>query len=136
MARVLLVEDSIADIELIKEVLIDCGLKEEPLVAKDGREALEIMAKGLPDLILLDLNLGIMGGLDFLRRIKILYPNYLTYRPVVVLTSSNVKEDVEEALTLGAKAYHVKPLSIVEFARLVQVLYAQWIEYNVLPDLP
>jgi len=131
---ILLVEDNIGDVELIREVFTECGLTAEMRVAEDGKEALAVMrSDNPPEIVLLDLNLGILSGLDVLREIGESRPEFLRKVPVIVLTSSRMKRDVNLALDLGANCYHVKPTGLDEYIRLVRVIYHHWFEFAVLP---
>lgn len=132
--RVLLVEDNPADAELIREVLSECGLRTTLTVAKTGDKALDIMlSDNPPEVVLLDLNLGVMSGLEILRELKVQRPDFLVKVPVIVLTSSTLEQDVHSALALGAKCYHVKPMGLSKYVQLVRVIYDHWLDFAVLP---
>lgn len=132
--RLLLVEDNRGDVELIREVFIECGLRTDMDVAPDGKVALErIRSHSPPEIVLLDLNLGILSGLDVLAELNRTHPEFLVKVPIIVLTSSTMARDVTQALELGAKCYHVKPTGLVEYIRLVRVIYQHWLDFAILP---
>lgn len=120
---ILLVEDSPMDLDLTLRALSTRKLANAIEVARDGEEALAQMARwdaGAPPpvVILLDLRLPRVSGLEVLRRVKT-HPRYGSI-PVVVLTTSRDDTDVREAYALGANSYIVKP---VEFEKFVEVAH-------------
>ena len=107
--RVLLVEDNEDDVELTLDALGDLGMK-EVAVASDGAEALELLqVLPRPDLVLLDLRLPMLDGLEVLARMRIA-PDLKSIK-VVVLTSSENPRDVAVCRSLGVTAYLSKPLN-------------------------
>ena len=112
--KVMLVEDNPDDVAFTKRVLKFNGLDSNLVLAADGNEAiagLERLAdeKRLPDLILLDINLPDISGIDLLTRIK--RDSRFSQIPVVILTGSNVDDDIQRSYDLGASTYLVKPIS-------------------------
>ena len=114
---ILLVEDSDDDVAMVRRVFskvgIPCGLH----TARDGQEALDYLFRRgkdrdapAPDLVLLDLRLPTVGGLDVLRRMRT--DQGLSAIPVVVLTGSEDEEDLRECMALGAEGYLVKPFKV------------------------
>jgi two-component system response regulator len=114
---ILLVEDSDDDAAMVRRVFskvgIPCGLH----TARDGQEALDYLFRRgedrdapAPDLVLLDLRLPTVGGLDVLRRMRT--DQGLSAIPVVVLTGSKDDEDLRECMALGAEGYLVKPFKV------------------------
>lgn len=103
----------------------------------DGEAAMEYLhdapSRGLPDVILLDLNLPRAGGLEVLARIK-RDPRLATI-PVVVLTTSRAEGDRARAYAEHANSYLVKPIDFVQFVRMVQVLSDYWGRWNAPPPL-
>ncbi len=109
----MLVEDNPEDIALTRRVLRKSGLGGDLILASTGREALEHLAKAgsdLPGLILLDINLPDLSGIDILTEIK--KDPSLKPIPVVMLTGSNTDDDIQRSYDLGARTYLVKPVSI------------------------
>ena len=137
----LLVEDDANDEFLTCRVLRkDAGL-EEIAVARDGIEALEYLFAGgaytgrdvmdLPIVVLLDLNLPRLGGLDVLKAIRADERTHLL--PVVIMTSSREDRDVQRGYELGANSYVVKPVRVEEFSERVKQLGLYWLLVNELP---
>lgn len=123
-ARVLLVEDNDNDVIQVKRVLKSCGLLEDLLIVHDGREAVDALAahlKGnpseLPDLVILDLNLPKMSGLEVLQWIRA--DVRLREVPVVILTGTREDNSLLELHRLGVLGYLVKPLTSQDFVRTV-----------------
>lgn len=142
--RVLLVEDDPNDEALTRRALARAGVQAELVVARDGREALDYLhATGAhagrdpgpqPRLVLLDLKLPRVDGLEVLRRLRSEETTRLL--PVVVLTSSLDPRDVQQCYLLGANAYVRKPVDFGEFAEVVALLGRHWLGLNVPPPFP
>jgi CheY-like chemotaxis protein len=117
MARVLIVEDHVPDVYLVKEALRMTGLPIELIHVNDGTAAriylIDVTTGGVPDLIFLDLNLPKSDGLEILRMIRT-WP-HLAKVPVAVLTSSSSPLDKERAFQLGANMFITKPSGLSEF---------------------
>ncbi|MFC1826229.1 response regulator [Thermodesulfobacteriota bacterium] len=139
--EILMVEDNPNDTELALRALKNQNLTNKIHVVKDGEEALDfIFAKGayaernkadIPKLILLDLKLPKVDGLEVLRQIK---ADEFTKRvPVVVLTSSREESDLIESYKLGANSYIVKPIDFDKFIDCVGKLGLYWLLLNELP---
>ena len=120
--HVFLIEDNAGDILLIRQVLEALPIPIRLHVARDGDQALFMLAEGLfePELILLDLNLPKVSGSWFLARSK---PQV----PVVVFSSSSNTADIKKALELGAKAFVQKPTDIEEYAGQVSQIINDWL---------
>jgi CheY-like chemotaxis protein len=136
---ILLVEDNPMDVELTLRAFAKAGLSTPVEVARDGEEALRWVAAWqaggpLPWVVLLDLKLPKVDGLDVLRHIK--EQSSLRSVPVVVLTSSEEDRDVRDAYALGANAYVVKPASFDKLMHLVAQINAWWCVLNKAPDRP
>ena len=141
--EILLVEDNPQDLELTLRALQKARLANHIQIARDGREALDYLfcegsfaerPKGLrPKVVLLDLKLPKIDGLEVLRQIKG-DPRTLTI-PVVVLTSSKEQNDVVESYRLGVNSYIVKPVNFESFSRSVQDIGLYWLLMNQLPKL-
>jgi CheY-like chemotaxis protein len=113
VSRIMLVEDNPEDIALTRRILRKSGLDGDLIQASTGRDALERLAKAgsdLPGLILLDINLPDLSGIDILTEIK--KDPSLKPIPVVMLTGSNTDDDIQRSYDLGASTYLVKPVSI------------------------
>ena len=141
--EILLVEDNPQDLELTQRALRKANLANNIHVARDGAEALEFLYcegahagrkfEDIPKVILLDLKLPKMDGLQVLKRIKS-DPRTRTI-PVVVLTSSKEQNDVVESYHLGVNSYIVKPVNFERFAEAVQHLGMYWLLLNHPPRL-
>ena len=135
---VLLVEDNPDDAELTIRALKRANLKHLVHVADDGQEAIDYLfgtaeqaANGVPALIILDLQLPRVAGLEILKRIR---AEERTRRlPVVILTSSNEKPDVINAYDLGANSYVCKPIQFDKFTTAVARLGVYWLTINEPP---
>lgn len=116
--RILAVDDSPSVRKLVEFTLKRDGFL--VTTAQDGQEALEIIVKEPFDLIILDINMPRLDGLEFLRRIKA--EDSLVAIPVVVLTTENYDKDKDEAIKLGAIAYIAKPFKPTALLELVKDL--------------
>ena len=140
---ILLVEDNASDEKLALLAFRRCGVPCEIVVARDGAEALDfVFATGKyrerdpvlrPAVILLDLKLPRVGGLDVLRRIRAAPETQLL--PVVILTASGQDEDLARAYSLGANAYLRKPVDFSEFSEAAKAVAAFWLRFNEPPPL-
>jgi two-component system response regulator len=139
--EILLVEDSTADAELTIRALTQRNLANRLHRVCDGAEALEFlfatgayadrMDVGTPKVVLLDLKLPKVSGLEVLRRMR--DDPRTRAIPVVVLTSSREQPDVAESYRLGANSYIVKPVDFENFVRAVADLGLYWMLLNVPP---
>ncbi len=132
---VLLIEDNADDEALALRAFGKHNLGSEILVARDGVEALEMLHGRVPiarpQLVLLDLKLPKIDGLEVLKRIR---ANERTRMiPVVVLTSSDEESDLIESYQLGANSYVVKPVDFNQFVEAVRQLGMYWIVMNETP---
>jgi two-component system response regulator len=135
---ILLVEDNVSDEKLTLLAFKTSGIANEVVVARDGAAALDyVFATGahqgrdgsvLPTVILLDLKLPRIDGLEVLRRIRADERTKLI--PVVVLTSSKEEEDVIRSYALGANAYVRKPVDFTEFVAAAKTLGLFWLLLN------
>lgn len=142
-AELLLVEDNPQDLELAQRALKKANLGNRMHVARDGEEALNFIfcegshsgrkISGRLKLILLDLKLPKVDGLEVLRRIK--GDSRTRMIPVVVLTSSKEQSDVIESYGLGANSFIVKPVDFEQFSATVQELGLYWLLRNHPPKL-
>ncbi|MDB6116492.1 MAG: two-component system response regulator [Verrucomicrobiaceae bacterium] len=141
--EILLVEDNPEDLELTIRALRKAQLANHIQVTRDGAEALEFMfgegryagrdINDLPKLILLDLKLPMVDGLEVLQRIKA-DPRTAAI-PTVVLTSSKEQNDVVASYRLGVNSYIVKPVEFEGFAKAVQDLGLYWLLLNQPPKI-
>lgn len=139
--EILLVEDNPDDVELTLRALKKVNLANKVFVASDGAEALEfLLATGAyanrevsnsPRVVLLDLKLPKIDGLEVLRRIK--SDKRTTVIPVVILTSSKEERDIVEGYKLGVNSYIVKPVEFEKFVRAVSDLGMYWMLLNQPP---
>jgi CheY-like chemotaxis protein len=129
-ARLLHVEDSVADAKLVTMALEESGSTTELVRAEDGAEALRLLdavAAGTeprPDLVVLDLNLPRVGGLDVLRHLKA--DPALRTVPVVVFSTPRADVDVSAAYACGASSYVVKPVDLQRFLQVVRSIDSYW----------
>jgi two-component system, response regulator len=140
---ILLVEDNPDDVELTLHALKKNNIKNEVAVVCDGAEALEYLfkqgkysgrdLKTLPAVILLDLKLPKIDGLEVLRRIR---ANELTkFLPVVILTSSKEDQDILNGYRFGVNSYIRKPVEFNQFAEVVRQLGLYWLLLNETPPI-
>ncbi|MFA6270958.1 MAG: response regulator [Candidatus Paceibacterota bacterium] len=140
---ILLVEDNPDDVDLTLRALKKNNIKNEIVVAGDGVEALDyLFGTGkysgrdlmmMPTIILLDLKLPKIDGLEVLRRLR---ANKLTkLLPVVILTSSSEEQDIINGYSLGVNSYVRKPVDFNQFAEAVSQLGLYWLLLNELPPI-
>lgn len=133
-AEILLVEDSPTDVLLTREALADMRLANVMTVVSRGEDALALLYDPevrRPDLMLLDLNLPGISGLEVLTRIK--QDVHLRKLPVVILTTSSAEEDVDAAYRGYANAFVRKPVRFEEFIRAVSEIGDFWLHLVSLP---
>ena len=138
---ILLVEDNPSDEKLTLLAFNRCGISHEMTVARDGAEALDyLLARGehagrdvslLPSVMLLDLKLPKVNGLEVLRRVR--EDERTKLLPVVVLTASREDQDVSQSFALGCNAYVRKPVEFAEFTKVAQTLASFWLTLNECP---
>ena len=134
LMQVLLVEDSLADVELTLEALADAKVANEVTVVRDGQAALEhLRADGVtrPDLVILDLNLPKLSGHEVLAVIRA--DPELRRIPVAILTTSDAEKDVVKGYDLGANCYLTKPVDVEQFITVVQSIEDFWLGLVRLP---
>ena len=137
---ILLVEDSPRDLELTLTALEKCQLANEIVVARDGAEAVDYLFctgiyhgrdDGDPTVVLLDLKLPKIDGLEVLERVK--KDSKLRHIPVVMLTSSREEQDLLTSYELGVNAFVVKPVEFSQFLKAIQDLGVFWALLNEPP---
>jgi DNA-binding response OmpR family regulator len=140
LGRILMVEDDSNDVEMTMTALEEYNLANEVIVTRDGEEALDYLycrgkyesrASDNPAVLLLDLKLPKVDGLEVLRQVK--SDDKLKMIPVVVLTSSHEEKDMVASYRLGVNAYVVKPVDFHEFVNAIKELGAFWGVINVPP---
>lgn len=138
--RILLAEDNPNDVELTLTALAENNLANEVVLAHDGEEALDYLHRrgeyklreeGNPAVVLLDLKMPKVDGLEVLRQIK--SDASLKAIPVVILTSSREDRDIVESYRLGVNAYVVKPVDFHDFVDAIKELGLFWGVINVTP---
>ena len=140
IGRILMVEDDPKDVELTLTALEDYNLANEVVVTGDGEEALDFLyyrgkwasrPRENPAVMLLDLKLPKVDGLEVLRQVK--SDENLHLIPVVVLTSSREEKDLVTSYRLGVNAYVVKPVDFHEFVNAIRELGVFWAVINAAP---
>jgi CheY-like chemotaxis protein len=140
LKHILLAEDNANDVELTLAALRENHVVNEVVVVRDGAEALDYLHRrnrfadrvgGNPALVLLDLKMPKVDGIEVLRQVK--SAPALKTIPVVVLTSSREEQDLVRTYDLGVNAYVVKPIDFPEFMDAVKVLGGFWAVINETP---
>jgi two-component system response regulator len=140
---ILVVDDNPDDVTLALEALKKNKVANPVVVARDGREALDYLlsdqedraaGQPLPGLILLDLNLPKIGGLEVLRRMR----SHARTRmlPVVIFTTSKERKDLFDSYQLGANSYVCKPIEFADCITVIGRLSDYWLKFNVSPPVP
>ncbi len=138
---ILLVEDSPQDVELTLAALSRHNIANQVIVARDGAEALDYLFRrgpfadrpeGLPAVVLLDLKLPLVDGLQVLREAR--SEESLRVVPIVMLTSSREERDLVESYRLGANAFVVKPVDFAQFAEAIRQIGVFWAVLNEAPS--
>jgi two-component system, chemotaxis family, response regulator Rcp1 len=137
---ILLVEDNLGDIRLVREALEGTVVSASLHVAYDGEEAMTVLRRGLtqtntslPDLILLDLNLPKMDGREILTKIK--YDKNFRMIPTIILTSSDAETDIRYCYEHYANCYFRKPTQWDAFGKLVKYVNELWLGLAILPEM-
>ncbi|MET0327419.1 MAG: response regulator [Luteimonas sp.] len=137
---ILLAEDSLADAEMAIDALREANLANPIVHVEDGVEALDYLfrrgahadrAEGMPSVLLLDIKMPRMDGLEVLRHIR--GDEKLKHLPVVILSSSREESDLARSWDLGVNAYVVKPVDIDQFFQAVKTLGTFWAVINETP---
>jgi CheY-like chemotaxis protein len=139
---IMLVEDEETDVLLVRRALSKGGILNPIIVIRDGKTAVDYLlgldqyedrdAHPMPGLILLDINLPRMSGLDVLQHFKGTIVGRRT--PVVVLTSSSQPEEVARAYDVGANSYLVKPVTFAAFCEMASAIHMYWLLQNRTAD--
>jgi two-component system response regulator len=139
--KILLVEDNPSDVKLTKRALEQNQITNELIVAEDGAEALDYLyatgqhtgrnVRDIPAVVLLDLKLPKIDGLEVLKKIRA--NEFTRLMPVVVLTSSDQEVDMIASYNLGANSYIRKPVNFQQFTEAVRTLGLYWLLLNEPP---
>tara|TARA_B100000780_G_C20978587_1_gene390942 strand:+ start:413 stop:823 length:411 start_codon:yes stop_codon:yes gene_type:complete len=123
---VLLIEDNLIEVMKMERAISSLGLNHIINVANNGEEALEILEDNQqwPDLILLDLNMPRISGIEFLMILK--NNEDLKHIPTVILTTSDNQKDIEECYRIGVSGYIVKPLKYYDYVDKIQNVLSYW----------
>jgi len=138
--RLLIVEDSESDIELLREALAEGEPTVELDVVRHGEDALAFLRREppfadapRPDLVVLDLNLPRLGGFEVLRALRADVDPSVRRLPVVVFTTSGSRNDIDEAYDLHASSFVTKPTAFDEYLDTVRALREFWLRVAQLP---
>jgi len=124
---ILLVEDDMVDIMTVKRAVRELQIQNPLVVARNGEEGisyLESCRNNLPFIILLDINMPRMNGIEFLKIVK--QDKGLRAIPIIILTTSKEQQDRYESFHLGVAGYMVKPVHYQEFLDLLKMINAYW----------
>ena len=140
MRPILLVEDNINDVLITKRAWKKCNIRNPLHITGDGEEALDFLYKRsnhkdapTPMLILLDLKMPKMDGLEVLQQIKT--DERLRSIPVIMLTSSDRSKDIDEAYQKGANSYIVKPVNFKQFIKSIMDVKHYWLNLCKIPGV-
>lgn len=124
--NILLIEDDAIEVMKFNRVLSTLGLNHKIVEANNGEEALEILKikETVPDIIILDLNMPKINGIEFLQILK--NDNYLRYIPAIILTTSNNHKDVLECYKIGIAGYVLKPLKYEDYVDRIKKTLEYW----------
>lgn len=124
--KILLIEDDTIEVMKFVKVIGTLGLKHQITESRNGEEALEILeqVKQLPDIIVLDLNMPKINGLEFLSTLK--KNKTLKYIPTIVLTTSNNPKDILECYKIGIAGYILKPLKYEDYVNRIERILDYW----------
>jgi len=124
--NILLIEDDMIEVMKFQRTISSLGLNHRVIEANNGEEALEILEKKdeLPDIILLDLNMPKINGIEFLNILKA--NDILRYIPTIILTTSQNQKDLLECYKIGIGGYVLKPLKYEEYVSKMGKVLAYW----------
>lgn len=138
---ILLVEDNPAHVLITKEAFEEVKREEDDFIieivnVRDGIEALQYLSihktlEDLPDLILIDINLPLLNGLDFLKKIKS-HKNFKQI-PAIIITNGSRKGEITKAYECSANAFIIKPFKYNHFLKMIQLLKRFWFDFAILP---
>jgi CheY-like chemotaxis protein len=124
--NILLIEDDNIEVMKLQRTVAKLALNHKITEAKNGEQALEILRSGqsLPDIVLLDLNMPRMSGIEFLQILK--EDSSLQYLPTVILTTSENRADLLECYKIGIAGYIIKPLKYEDYQNKLEKVLAYW----------
>ncbi|ULC60359.1 response regulator [Flaviramulus sp. BrNp1-15] len=124
--KVLLIEDDMIEVMKLNRVITSLNLSHKIIEANNGEEALKLLEKkdNLPDIILLDLNMPKINGIEFLSILK--DDDTLKYIPTIILTTSNNERDLIECYKIGIAGYILKPLKYEDYVSKIEKLLSYW----------
>jgi len=124
--NILLIEDDMIEIMKLNRTISSLQLPHKITEASNGEDALKILEKKdeLPDIILLDLNMPKINGIEFLGILK--NDDILKYIPIIILTTSNNQKDLLECYKIGVAGYVLKPLKYEEYVSKIEKVLAYW----------
>jgi CheY-like chemotaxis protein len=124
--NILLIEDDAIEVMKFNRVLSTLNVKHKIVEANNGEEALTILKvkEVIPDIIILDLNMPKINGIEFLKILKA--DDYLKYIPSVILTTSNNRKDILECYKIGIAGYILKPLKYEDYIDKIKRLIEYW----------
>ena len=124
--KVLLIEDDVIEVMKVKRAIASLQLDHELIEANNGEEALQILEDkdNLPHIILLDLNMPKLNGLEFLSILK--KDEFLKFLPTVILTTSRNQKDLLECFKIGIAGYVLKPLKYEDYVSKIEQILSYW----------
>ena len=124
--KILLIEDDMIEVMKLNRAISSLKLNHQVVEAQNGEEALEILKNKdtLPDIILLDLNMPKINGIEFLKIIK--NDHKLKYLPTIILTTSNNKRDLLACFKIGIAGYILKPLKYEDYVFKIKNILSYW----------
>lgn len=124
--KILLVEDNIIEILKLKRAIENLGMNHEVLEAENGEIALDSIKQEEinPDIVLLDLNMPKMNGLEFLAIVR--NDESMRHLPIIILSTSNNNRDLKEAYKLGVSGYILKPLKYEDYVKKIEHTLQYW----------
>ncbi|WP_298343056.1 response regulator [uncultured Algibacter sp.] len=124
--NILLIEDDMIEVMKLNRTISKLELPHNIVEANNGEEALKILQKKdeLPDIILLDLNMPKLNGIEFLNILK--KDDVLKYIPTIILTTSNNQKDLLECYRIGIAGYVLKPLKYEDYVSKIETLLGYW----------
>jgi two-component system, chemotaxis family, response regulator Rcp1 len=136
--HILLVEDNDGDVRLLEEAFKQVSSTVYFTVKSDGEEAMEFLTRleaedtTLPDLVILDLNIPKVRGTEVLAYLKV--SRLLKMMPVIIMTTSNSPEEIQQCYMSGANCYICKPFDVGQLFDIVQSIDAFWLQHVILPQ--